>query len=243
MKILYAGDGPAGGPANYLLAILKSLKADVVHLPPSEKLTPDILQKKFDAFLLSDFSAKQCPSASQSEISNQVKKGSGLIMIGGWGSFSGPFGGWHKTLIEELLPVDCAPHDDRVNFPGGALVAVKTKHTLLNQLSFEKAPVICGLNKISPKPNSQVLLTAKKIISDGKKISFQSAEYPLLVVNKSPKLKTVAFATDAAPHWCGGLVDWGSRSCKLPVNKTIRVEVGDMYVRFFATLIRWLASK
>lgn len=243
MLILYAGDSPVGGPANYLLAILRYLRAEFVHLPPSAVLETKWLKHRYDAILLSDFSRKNMPEAAQKAVASQVKYGTGLAMIGGWGSFSGPFGGWKDSLIEELLPVTCSSQDDRTNFPGGALALPSHgKHLILNKVSFKHPPVICGLNAFQPKKNAHILLRARKLIleKDGESVAFEKKEYPLLVTH--PSLRTAALATDAAPHWCGGMVDWGSHSIKLPVQGDISVEVGDLYVQFFASFIQWLAS-
>src|SRR5688500_6785005 len=94
LRILYAGDSPVGGAANYLLGILNFMKADVKHLPPSEKLNPGLLKNPYDVIIFSDFSASQVPAASQDLILDSLHEKSGFLMIGGWGSFSGPFGGW-----------------------------------------------------------------------------------------------------------------------------------------------------
>ena len=238
MKILYAGDSPIGGPANYLLAILKFLKADVRHLPPSEILKPSLVQKSYDAILLSDFSRSHAPAASQIAISEQVRKGTGLLMIGGWGSFAGPFGGWKGSLVEKLLPVSCLGRDDRVNFPGGAFMIPKTKHPVFRSLSVSDSPVICGLNQIRPKRGASVILTARRILRSGP--SLEKREYPLLVIDADPRKRIAALATDLAPHWCGGLVDWGKKRLRFRVKNKIWVEVGDRYVRFVSSLLKWL---
>ena len=229
-RILYAGDSPVGGPANYLLAILKSLKIPFTHVPPSEVLRPG----EFGAIILSDFSKKNLPADSERKIVEQVKNGPGLLMIGGWGSYSGPFGGWKGTQIEKLLPVECLKRDDRTNFPGGALITLKKKHPMFNGLSFSNPPVICGMNQVRIKKNGRLILTAKKIAG--------GAQYPLLVVDSDPKKRIAALTTDLAPHWCGGMVDWGKSSVKLPVNAKISVEVGDAYIRFVSSLIRWIVG-
>ena len=241
MKILYAGDSPAGGPANYLLGILRFIKADFIHIPPSKTLKPGLLKKNFDAIILSDFSRKRVPAISQELIAKKVNGGMGLLMIGGWGSFSGPFGKWHGSLIEKILPVSCLNRDDRINFPGGAWIVQKRKHASLRDASFKNPPVICGLNKVIPKKNSEVLLCAKKIPPPNLSSSY-AAEYPLLLIDRDPRKRIAALTTDLAPHWCGGLVDWGSRRLKLPVKGNISVEVGNLYVRFISSLLTWLYS-
>lgn len=234
LKILYAGDSPRGGPANYLLAILRSMKADFLHVPPSKKLGRQYFNQRYDAVILSDFPNAHMPHASQKALARQVKKGTGLLMVGGWGSFSGPFGRWRGSEVEKLLPIRCLGRDDRIHLSGGALIGLKKHHPMFQSISFKHPPVICGLNRIQPRKNARVLLSAKKLHS--------SLEYPLLVIDPHPRKRIVAFATDAAPHWCGGLVDWGRKRVRLAVTRNIRIEVGDFYVRFFISLLRWLSS-
>lgn len=247
MKILYAGDSPAGGPANYLLGILRALKADFLHLGPSEILAPHILSRRFDTIILSDFSAQNVPRASQKIIRERHLSGTGLIMMGGWGSFSGPFGGWRGSAIEKILPVSCLARDDRTNFPGGALMTLKTKHNMFNKIDFKNPPVICGLNEIRPKKEALTLLSARKVqIKKGgcnPQIALDQKEHPLLVIGRNQHQRVAALTTDLAPHWCGGLVDWGGKRLKLRVNSQIQIEVGDFYVKFVSGLICWLAGK
>ena len=237
MKILYAGDSAAGGAANYLLGILGSMKARVFHLAPSKILKPGHFKRRYDAIILSDFPAKNASTASQKAIADQVSKGSGLLMIGGWGSFSGPSGGWYGSAIEKILPVSCLRRDDRVHLPGGAHILEKKKHSMFRGLSFKNPPVICGLNRVRLKRSAAVLLTASANSSGARRI-----EYPLLVVDSDASKRVAAFATDLAPHWCGGLVDWGKKRLRLRVKDGIWIEVGDQYVRFVSSLIRWLAG-
>ncbi len=241
MKILYAGDSPVGGPANYLLAILKNLKADFRHVPPEKNLQPDLFKKRFDAIILSDFSRKHVTATVQRVMVRQIEEGCGFLMIGGWGSFSGPFGGWRGSIVEKIMPVFCLGRDDRINFPGGAHVVVQREHPIFQGLSFTHPPAILGLNEIRPKKNTLTLLNAKKIISVGDRLMLDPVEHPLLVIDGRPEKRIAALATDIAPHWCGGLLDWGKTHVKLPVSSSIRVEVGDCYVRFLSLLIRWLA--
>jgi uncharacterized membrane protein len=51
-----------------------------------------------------------------------VRGGGGLMMIGGYYSFQGINGGarYHGTAVEETLPVDCLPYDDRIEVPEGS---------------------------------------------------------------------------------------------------------------------------
>lgn len=235
MRILYAGDSEIGGPANYLAGILKFIRADFVHVPPSKTLSSSLFKRRYDAVILSDFSRRQTPLTSQQAIAKQVEEGAGFLMVGGWGSFAGPYGGWRNSLIEKILPVTCLNRDDRLNIPGGALIRQRGRHPLFRSLSFRNPPVICGLNRVNPRKKSRVLLTAKRMV-DG-------AEFPLLVINSDPNKRVAALATDLAPHWSGGLVDWGRRRVKIRVKREISIEVGDRYVRWVSCLLKWLVGR
>ena len=52
---------------------------------------------------------------------NWVAGDGGLMMIGGYFSYQGINGAarWHKTPVEQVLPVTCLPIDDRVEVPDG----------------------------------------------------------------------------------------------------------------------------
>ena len=239
MRILYCGDSHEGGPANYLLGILKHNHAEVTHIPPGVKLDPKILAQRFDAIILSDYGRDCLPEKSEEKIIYQVLSGTGLLMVGGWGSFSGPFGNWGGSEIEKLLPANCLKKDDRHNFGSGLYIFKKKSHSILKGVDLKQAPVIIGFNEIKPKKDADVILTIRAFQPTARK--FDKKEYPLLVVSKNSEIRTAAFATDFAPHWCGGLVDWGKKRCKLSVTKNIQIEIGDQYVRFVSQLLRWLA--
>ncbi|MBI3012310.1 MAG: hypothetical protein HYY63_01665 [Elusimicrobia bacterium] len=241
MKILYAGDSPLGGPANYLLGILKWMKTDCLHLAPAQKLSANHLKGKLDAVILSDYSSDRISGELQRTISKRVREGMGLMMVGGWGSFSGPFGKWKGTEIEKVLPVRCLKNDDRRNFPGGAVLVAKEKNALLNGFSPQNPPMICGLNEVQTKKESKTILEARRLIFRRNRPTLDSHGYPLLVLHS--QLKVAALTTDVAPHWCGGLVDWGSQRMKISLNKTIQIEVGDLYVKFLSSMIHWLGNE
>lgn len=242
LKILYAGDSPVGGAANYLLGILRFLRAEVLHLPPSAPLRTSHLARSFHAIILSDYSKDQVSKEAENRIVKQVQAGAGLWMIGGWGSFSGPFGKWRGSRIEKFLPVDCLAKDDRIHFPSGAWAILNRADSFLRPAWFRQPPVICGLNRLRPKKDSSTILEAREIAGSDKKIRLGPLRYPLLVTSKNTSYKSCAFASDLAPHWCGGLVDWGKKRLTLPVAEGIQIQVGDFYVRFVGSILNWLAA-
>lgn len=248
MRVLYAGDGPIGGAADYLLGLLRSVRAQVRHVLPTQTLTPRLLQAPYDLIILSDFPRARAPQATQRAIGRQVAEGAGLLMVGGWASFAGPRGGWRGSLVETMLPVACRRQDDRRAFPGGALMAPLASHPSVRGLSFASPPVICGLNRLRVTSRGRVVLGARAILARpaavrGRYRMALSAElHPLLVVSDGPRGRAAALATDVAPHWCGGLVDWG-RPRRLRVTRAVTIEVGEQYVRFVTGLLRWLGRR
>jgi uncharacterized membrane protein len=242
-KVFYAGDSTPDGPACYLLSILRHLKMDVRHVAPSQRLTPELMRTRYDAIILSDYSRKGLAEDAERRMAEMVLSGAGLAMIGGWGSFSGPFGGWKGSQIETLLPVNCLNRDDRMNFSGGAHIRIKRDHTLLRGIPKNRTPAIVGMNHVVPKKNAVILATVRNIVSGNKQPHYVQTEYPLLVIDRDPAKRIAVLTTDLAPHWCGGLLDWGTKPLKLPSGDKRWVEVWDTYVRFVSNLLCWLTCK
>jgi uncharacterized membrane protein len=63
-------------------------------------------------------------------------------------------------------------------------------------------------------------------------------ETPLLVVGQHGRGRVAALATDVAPHWVGGFVDWGDRRITQDVADGF-VEIGNWYAQFFRNLLVW----
>lgn len=244
MHILYAGDGSAEGPARYLLAVLKRLRARVLHVPPDQPLEPKFFVRVPDAIILSDYPSSQVSGETQRAIAQAVEKGSGLLMVGGWASFAAPDGRWRATTVGKLLPVQMAGKDDRRNFAGGALLLPECTHPILRGLTFNPPPMIVGMNVVRASADATVILSARPVrgIAGSKCTQLKlGGKLPLLVV-RDHTIRTAAFMTDVAPHWCGGLVDWGRSRVKIRHSERVLVEVGDRYVKFLSQLVRWLAD-
>jgi len=123
-------------------------------------------------------------------IEEYVREGGGLIMAGGYMSYQGIHGmaRYHGSPIEEALPVEIAPYDDRVECPEG-VEARKTaaSHPITKGLP-PTWPHLLGYNKLTPKRDAKVLAT---VGSD-----------PLLVTGEHGEGRVVAWASDIGPHWC-----------------------------------------
>lgn len=124
-----------------------------------------------------------------------VRAGGGLIMMGGYYSFQGINGGarFHRTPIEEVLPVTLLPVDDRVEVPEGVRAeVVAPDHPILAGLD-DEWPLLLGYNELSVKQADGVELLAKAPGDMG--------GHPLLVVGRYGAGRTLAWASDIGPHW------------------------------------------
>lgn len=124
-----------------------------------------------------------------------VERGGALVMVGGYLSFQGINGAarYHRTPVEDVLPVAIRPVDDRLELPEGIVPEVASgmeQHPVLKGLN-GSLPFILGMNEVHAKPDGEVLLHLP--LSEG--------GHPLLVVGTHGKGRTAAWMTDIGPHW------------------------------------------
>jgi uncharacterized membrane protein len=65
------------------------------------------------------------------------------------------------------------------------------------------------------------------------------AVHPVLVVGTVGQGRVAAFASDVAPHWVGGFVDWGETRITAQAPAAPPVEVGWSYSQFWKQLLTW----
>jgi uncharacterized membrane protein len=126
-------------------------------------------------------------------IAEYVRAGGGLMMIGGYYSFQGINGGarFHGTPVEDVLPVEILPYDDRVEVPEGFTPVVKSKkHPAVAGLGADW-PYLLGFNEVKAKRGAEVIATASR----------EYGSKPLLVAGKAGKGRTLAWTSDIGPHW------------------------------------------
>ena len=175
--------------AEPLVEALKGSPFDLRYMPSHEAQrdfpqTPEGLAA-FDTVILSDIgsntlllhpdtwiASKRTPNRLRS-LKAYVEDGGGLLMVGGYYSFQGINGGarYHGTPVEDVLPVDILPYDDRVEVPEGFTPMIKQNaHPILQ--GFEGVwPPLLGFNEVKPKAGAAILATA----------SADYGEKPLLV--------------------------------------------------------------
>lgn len=125
-------------------------------------------------------------------VKNWIKNGGGLMMLGGWLSFSGALGkgGWGRSMLAEALPVNCLPTEDLVESSAGFTAEVVVPdHPVVKGLPWKSFPPIFGYNEVTAKADGQVLVRVKE------------TGHPLLVVGDYGSGRILAYMSDPSPHW------------------------------------------
>ena len=195
--------------AEPLVEALKGSPFDLRYMPSHEAQrdfpqTPEGLAA-FDTVILSDIgsntlllhpdtwiASKRTPNRLRS-LKAYVEGGGGLLMVGGYYSFQGINGGarYHGTPVEDVLPVDILPYDDRVEVPEGFTPMIKQNaHPILEGFEGDWPPLL-GFNEVKPKAGAAILATA----------SADYGEKPLLVAGEFGRGRTLAWTSDIGPHW------------------------------------------
>ena len=104
--------------------------------------------------------------------------------------------------------------DDRVEMVQGyrlGLTDAGRDHPITQGLHWDDPYLLLGYNRVRSRLDAQVLATY-----DGD---------PQIVVASSGQGRSMAFASDVAPHWAGSFVEWRD------------------YATFWARAVRWLAGQ
>ena len=240
-KICYLGDDHLQGAAAYLACILLHHGLAFDYVPSAESPPADFTSKPYAAYVISDYRASRLGHAAMTHMAARVEQGAGLVMIGGWESFHGRLGEYHQSPLAAVLPVTMESRDDRRNCAQPCLIEKVSDHEILAGLPWEQPPGIGGFNAVTAKPGAETLLSAAQFSVFRSELAYEfvpAGRAPLLIVGRHGAGRTAALATDVAPHWVGGLVDWGDqRIVQEVVGGTI--EVGNWYARFFRNLVAW----
>ena len=210
------------------LDALRKFGHDVTHLkahdvPENFPWTMDELNK-YDVVILSDIGSNSflLPNRVFGEgqrcvnrldlLAKWVREGHGLMMAGGYLSFAGFEGKahYHGTSIEDVLPVEISPFDDRAEKPQGVIPKIVSNHPIVNDLS--PIPILLGYQKLLAKESSNILMKVD--------------DNPLLIVNEVDKGRSIAFASDIAPHWAPeAFMQWSG------------------YGQLFSNCVKWLSKE
>ena len=192
-----------GCGVGWIKKALESGGHEVTHLPAHQAIDafPDEQQlTQYDVVICSDVGSNTLvlstptmvdsrtrPNALES-IRRFVAAGGGFAMIGGYMSFQGIGGkaGYAGTPIEQILPVSLQRTDDRVELPEGSVPRVVKAHPIVEGTG-DAWPAVLGYNRLLPKEGGEILVRCAGDI--------------LVAAGVYERGRTMAFATDCAPHW------------------------------------------
>ena len=206
---------PLGGYENFAVWFMNALEQfddiEATHMPNHVALTdfPKTVEEmnKYDVIIFSDtgkntiqlypdmFTVPMGPNRLD-VLRDFVAQGKGFCMGGGWNCFEGIRGipGYHDTQVEEILPVNMLPYDDRVEKPQGITpIVIQKDHPVLKGID-PAWPLFLGYNKIIAKPQGTVLATVE--------------DNPFITVGEFGKGRTMAFASDLSKHWGTAFIEW-----------------------------------
>ena len=237
-EVLFLGEGQRNG---YVEGAL-STGFRLTKLNAGQPLAGSGAEKQLGDYalvVLSDYRAGHLSDSHQDTITRAVERdGRGLLMIGGWASFGGPHGSYYGSKIAELLPVEIAPEDDRVNSPlGTVLVARRAAHPAVASIQGPEPCVVVGYNGVRQRDGADVLVEGRRLRVDAEqRPTLDPSTTPILTVWQRGAGRVGALAPDVMPHWAGGILDWGQQRVTLPTGN----EVGHLYPAFLLDLCRWL---
>ena len=240
-RICYLGDDHLGGAAAYLAGVMTHYGLPYDYVPSNESPPASWTSPQRALYVVSDYPAARFQPGQMEQVAACVAEGSGLLMIGGWESFHGRLGEYHQSPLAAVLPVLMAAQDDRRNCAQPCLIQKLADHPILEGLPWDKPPGIGGFNQLRPKPGTTTLLAAVPfgVRRAGDRFEFRPGEpSPLLVVGQHGRGRCAALATDVAPHWVGGLVDWGDQRIVQDVAGGF-IDVGNHYARLLRNLLAW----
>jgi uncharacterized membrane protein len=200
----HSGAGP-------LLAALADSPFELQHMPAHETaaafpLTSEKLSD-YDAVILSDIGANTLllhpdvwlagkPVANRIKLLREwVAGGRGIVMAGGYFSFQGIDGKarWRGTAVEETLPIQCLPYDDRIEVPEGFHAEITNpNHPIVRDLK-QEWPLLLGANEVTARQRADCEVLATLPANQG--------GHPLLAVGTWGKGRSVAWMSDIGPHW------------------------------------------
>lgn len=170
------------------------------HLAPSQFPTTEEALAAFDVVILSDIGTntlllpdevfvRSQPMANRLQLLEAfVRKGRGLLMVGGYLTFQGidAKGAYRGTPVERVLPVDLQVGDDRQERPEGVVPTVVDDHHPTVR-GLREWPAFLGYNRATLKPDATLIAHA-----DGD---------PFIAVREVDAGRSAIFASDCGPHW------------------------------------------
>ena len=110
-------------------------------------------------------------------------------MIGGYLSFAGIEGKarYHRTPVEDALPVVISETDDRAEMPQGVVPVVRRRTIRCWPGCPPPGRALLGYNRVTAKPAATVVVTC--------------GDDPLIACTDHHRGRSAVFTSDCAPHW------------------------------------------
>ncbi|MDD5938272.1 MAG: glutamine amidotransferase [Clostridiales bacterium] len=186
------------------------------HIPNERVIAemPDTVEKlkEYDVVILSDcgynnvvlqpgntppFRIPMGPDRVQA-IYDYVQQGGGLIMVGGWLSYSGMQGKgmYGGTKIEELLPVKCMPRgaDDRMEVTAGYMMQIEDpEHPIVKGIDWSIPYCLLGYNKTFLREDAHLIASYNGDVQ--------------MATRQVGKGRSFSYCSDVTPHWAGNFFD------------------------------------
>ncbi|MGD9128370.1 MAG: glutamine amidotransferase, partial [Planctomycetia bacterium] len=192
----------------------------------SDKATLDT----FDVFIIGDLDSSYLSAEQQQRIVERVQGGAGLIMLGGYHSL-GP-GGYEKTTLGQILPVQLGPRDigqiTESFLP--ELTPEGVRHPIFANIT-NYFPTTTGGPKIPGLPNLEGCTRVGEAKPGASTLALCPADEkkpPVLVVGRVDEGRVAVFTGDTTRNWQQGPHVVGQES---------------PYLRFWGQTIRWLAGR
>ena len=242
-RILYAGDDSLATAAGYLAGVLTHFNLPFDYVASDQPINAVLAGAEHALYIISDFPVNRWRDVDERLVLDRVRDGAGLLMIGGWESFHGLGGNYDRSPLAEALPVLIQDRDDRVNCPQPCVIEKRLDHPIVAPLPLDQPPCVGGYNLTTVREGAVEVLSVRHFgvsrLGAGEFTFTAGQTHPLLVVGTFGKGRTAACTSDVAPHWVGGLVDWGPKRVTAQADGASRIEVGNLYAEFFGRLVRW----
>jgi uncharacterized membrane protein len=201
---------------------------------------------RYNVYILSDIAAEYFTPRQHKLLADAVKKGAGLIMLGGRSSF-GP-GGWGETELAEILPVEVHRGDDQ-NEPEGGIKFVPSTIGLSSyvlQVGANKPETariwdsmhpIQGTNRFgqpklnaqilasSPEPNSEPLLVSVDVGNKGRVLAYGGETWVWARATEEGRLAHLKFWRQVI-FWLAHKENQSDNQIKLTLDRR-RLNVGE----------------
>lgn len=181
-------------------------------LKPPQQLWPVDMSKRladgvYDCFVLGDLDYSAIEMAGAKAIADQVKKGAGLVTIGGYSAYGA--GGWDKSPLAEILPVNItgqvrqnykidSPIETRNHLPSPIQVIPVGVNEILQIDSAEKNAATWA--KFKPLPGANRWASIKRTPGTNLLAESQRKE-PLIVSGQADQGRVISIAFDTTYLW------------------------------------------